>query len=205
MFPYPWEKLEQHMDELGESYFPLVGYGSLINQVSAAKTINVGDDAARQAVIAFGAKRIFNYRMPEKIRENRYGMTPNNRDIAALNCETTYKAKDQFNGILTSVHRDTLDALRDRERHYALRPIIFLEWENLSSKPSVAYIFECLPAESIDDHPYDSNIAPHSLYTQQCREGSRAISQEFLDFFDRTTFLANKTTPLSETALATEL
>ena len=201
-FPYPWEKLEQHMDECGKSYFPLVGYGSLINQVSAAKTINVGHDASRQAVAAFGAKRIFNYRMPASILESRYGMTPQDHDIAALNCETTYDARDQFNGILTRVRRDTLDALRERERHYALRPIVFLEWENLSSKPTVAYIFECLPTEGIDDHPYDSNIAPQPSYTQLCREGSRAISKDFLDFFERTTYLADKTTPLSKTDFA---
>jgi len=204
-FPYPWEGLEDQMDSRDESYFPLVGYGSLINQTSAAKTINVGDDAARQAVVAFGAKRIFNYRMPADLLESRYGMTTADHDIAALNCETTYRVEDMFNGILTSVRRDTLDALRDRERHYGLRPIVYLKWDDLSSTPTVAYIFECLPAEGIAEHPYDSSIAPQPTYTQLCRQGSQAISDDFLGFFDKTTFLADKATPLSETHFANSL
>jgi len=201
-FPYPWNDLERQMDDQGDSYFPLIGYGSLINQASAAKTINVGGDAARKAVIGFGAKRIFNYRMPADLLMERYGMTPENHDIAGLNCETTYNVEDQINGVLTSVRRDTLDALRQRERHYALRPIAYLPWNSPQSTPAIAYIFECLPTEGVADHPYASDIAPQPTYTQLCRDGSKAISDDFLAFFDQTTYLADKITPIAATTYA---
>ncbi|MEM9160334.1 MAG: hypothetical protein AAGB46_14915 [Verrucomicrobiota bacterium] len=195
-FPYPWNDLESFLHEAQMDALPLVGYGSLINQASAGRTINTDESAKRQAVAAYGAIRVFNYRMPERFLHERYGSTEENK-VAALNCEATGNASDAFNGILSHVARQHLPALREREKHYSLKPCLYTPWDAPSDSAEVAYFFELLPNAAIPDHPYDPTVLPHSDYTDICRTGAAAISPDFLNFFDHTTLLADKQTTLA--------
>jgi len=203
-FPYPWEGLEDALRERGLDALPLVGYGSLISEVSARATIDVGETADRRAVAAFGAKRLFNYRMPGELLERRYGVPRDSREAAALNCETTGDPADALNGILTQVHAKDLDPLRERERHYGLRPALWLPWGDWRAAPRVAYLLECLPENGAPGHPYSADIDPQPEYVRTCREGARAISEAFLRFFDATAFLADRTTPLARSRYVRE-
>ena len=200
-FEYPWHGLKDFMDSRGMSSLPLVGYGSLINKESAERTINVDGVAARRAVRAYGAIRVFNYRMPEKLLQERYGTPVSSINVSALNCEISGRAGDQFNGILTQVSRDRLGALREREKSYALKPVVYRPWESSSEALEVAYVFELLPDKNGKPTPYDESIFPHIAYTRLCQEGALAISAEFLAFFNETCFLADKKTRLSGYAL----
>ncbi len=196
-FAYPWVGLESFMDASGMSLLPLIGYGSLINAASAGRTINVGSDSDRTAVIAYGAVRVFNYRMPSDMLAERYGTPETSRFVAALNCEISGRASDTFNGILTQVKRDRLDPLRDREKGYALKPVVYRPWDQPEASLEVAYIFELLSSPDGRLNPYDESIFPHVAYTQLCQEGAEAISPEFLSYFNATSFLADKETALA--------
>ncbi len=200
-FAYPWGDLEAFLDSAGLVSLPLVGYGSLINRESAGRTIDVDGAADRKAVKAFGALRVFNYRMPAKMLEQRYGTPANSKYVAALNCEVSGKTVDQFNGILTHVGRDRLDALRERERAYSLKPVVYHSWDKPEEALSPAYILELLPDGRGGSNPYDTSIFPHQAYTRLCQEGASAVSAEFLSFFNDTCFLADKITRLSNYSL----
>ena len=58
---YPWTGLEDFLEEQKKTTLKIVGYGSLINDQSAAVTVTV---RSRIPVIAFGVYRIFNYLIP---------------------------------------------------------------------------------------------------------------------------------------------
>lgn len=197
-FTYPWDDLEQFLSESGIPQLPLIGYGSLINKASAARTINTDGTAGRIPVLAYGAIRVFNYRMPPAYLNERYGTPENSNYIAALNCERTGKAADQFNGILTHIAPNHFEAFRDREKDYALEPVVYQLWSQPESKPEVAYMLELLPGDGSESDRYDSTILPHIAYTQLCQEGALAISDRFLRVFNETTWLADKETRLSQ-------
>lgn len=197
-FAYPWDGLEEWLDKTDRSKLPLIGYGSLINQQSAGRTINVDGSAKRQAVKAFGAKRVFNYRMPTKLLEERYQTPLDSREVAALNCEVTSAVSDEFNGILTHVEFERLDQLREREKHYSLKPVVYHHWDGNETGLRVAYILELLPDNTVPNNPYDSTILPHKEYTKLCQEGALAVSKTFLQHFSTTCLLADKKTSLSE-------
>lgn len=197
-FTYPWNELEKWLDKTSRPKLPLIGYGSLINQQSAGRTINVDDSAKRQAVKAFGAKRVFNYRMPATLLTDRYDTPLDSREVAALNCELTSEASDEFNGILTHVESNRLDQLREREKHYSLKPVVYHDWDGNENNLQVAYILELLPNDKIPNNPYDSTILPHKEYTKLCQKGALAVSETFLEHFDATSLLADKKTSLTE-------
>lgn len=200
-FSHPWHGLEDFLKKAGLNSLALIGYGSLINQQSAGRTINVDGSANRQAVFAYGAIRVFNYRMDPEFLNERYGSPHSSNHVAALNCELTGRAKDQFNGILTHVNIDSLEPLREREKGYALRPVVYHAWGDSEGKLEVAYFLELLPDPDAEFHRYDSSILPHIHYTKLCQEGALAISQSFLEFFNETSFLADKVTRLSTYSL----
>jgi hypothetical protein len=200
-FTYPWEGLESFLSESKLSSLPLVGYGSLINEASAARTINTDTSARRAPVVAYGAIRVFNYRMSPAYVNERYGTPESSKHLAALNCERTGRGEDRFNGILTHVAPDTLGAFRDREKDYALQPVVYQLWDQPDSKPQVAYILELKPGDGSEGDRYDSTILPHIDYTRLCQTGAQAISEAFLDYFNKSTFLADKETSLLEYAL----
>ena len=195
-FNYPWDGLESFLED-GMINLPLIGYGSLINEASAARTINTDDSAGRVPVKAYGAIRVFNYRMTPTLLNERYGTPAHSNYIAALNCERTGEARDQFNGILTHISPDHLEAFREREKEYALKPVVYQIWDEPSSSPQVAYILELLPGSGDEDDRYDPSILPHIDYTLLCQEGAQAISNSFLKGFNETTFLADKQTTLN--------
>src|SRR5271154_1143838 len=85
-FKYPWEDFEKRIHELGTERLSLVGYGSLLNPQSAAKSVRNTPSNGHPPVVALGARRVFNYRMPDGIFEQ-YGAEPGARDRAALNAE----------------------------------------------------------------------------------------------------------------------
>lgn len=196
-FAYPWEGLETSLNEKGMDRLPLIGYGSLINEASAARTINTGESAARIPVKAYGAIRVFNYRMPTAYLNERYGTPVDSNHIAALNCERTGNAADQFNGILTHIEPDHFTAFREREKDYSLKPVVYRPWDRPEANLETAYILELLPKNGEKQDRYDSSILPHIAYTRLCQAGALSVSESFLATFNETTLLADKKTQLS--------
>ncbi len=77
-YVYPWAGLTGGVR--------LVGYGSLLNAASAARTLAPG--GARRPVLAFGARRLFDCEMSAGALQ-RYGAGADSRGGAALNVRIT--------------------------------------------------------------------------------------------------------------------
>lgn len=197
-FPFPWESLAQYAESFPEKTIPIVGYGSLISEVSAAQTIKeVG--TKRTPCMAYGCRRVFNYRMPKAVAE-RYEVDSDSAERAALNVEVTGNASDVINGILIGLNCSDIPALLSREFGYDLKPVACLPWENFqNAKPSLAYV---LSAPDVAAKPewqvVDKAVLPEPAYAKICADGARSHSPEFLDFYYRTTFLADKVTSLEQ-------
>jgi len=191
---YPWAGLEGGVR--------LVGYGSLLNAASAARTLTT----ARRGlpIVAFGARRLFDYVMTPGA-EGRYGTPPDPRARAALNVRLTGALGDAVNGLLFDVPAGDVEALRLREIDYDLEPVVCLPWQRFDESPFVAHILTC-PARSLrqrgqapaDGSPQPSPLLPHPHYYQVCREGAASVSEEFLRFFLASTFLADGLTSATE-------
>lgn len=195
VYLYPWESLERDLETRGLSRFPIVAYGSLINIKSVAVTLQDKSLGQRRPVIAFGARRLFNYKMPKDNR--RYGPTTG-RYRAALNLRTTDNIDDVVNGILFEITLGEIPAMRAREIGYDLVPVATIGWNETEDPVFLAYILRC-PDEPLGGKRLTSdNIVPHRQYYLICRGGAREISENFLRFWLATTYLADGVTPVSQ-------
>ena len=194
VFHYPWASLERELKTQGISKFPMVGYGSLVNIKSAAVTLQDKSLKRNRPVIAFGARRIFNYIMPKNVE--RYGPV-SDHNCAALNVQTTNKITDTVNGILFEITLDEISAIRSREIGYDLVPVATKNWNENKDPPFLAYILRCLDRPHIEKKLTSSNIVPHKKYYLTCRDGALQLGKDFLQFWLVTTYLADGVTPVS--------
>ena len=181
-FDYPWDGLESYLSKSGQEELWLLGYGRLMNQVSASLTLRTTDKDVAKPVVAYGLKRIFNYKMPE-VSYERHGDPKSSRHIAALNVLATGDSKDEVNGVMVRVAFDDLDALRTREVGYDLIAVAGYDWQ--TKEPLEHGIFALSCPEVYQE------ILPHVGYLGICRSGAKAISAAFHDFFIQSTCLAN--------------
>lgn len=142
-FEYPWNGLEEAVTKMPENKLSLVGYGSLLNRDSAAKTIKDTPPEGHPPVLALGARRIFNYVMPEELLEDyrkRYGGNFLPRERAALNVDYTGSPADALNGRLLTVSTADFEDLRKREPGYDLRPVVYVRWGEWDAVPFTGYV-----------------------------------------------------------------
>jgi hypothetical protein len=185
---------------------PLVGYGSLLNQASAARTIH--PSARRQPVTALGARRVFNHRLDNETLR-RYGAIDKRRDpgsvvdpraIAALNVIATGQPEDTLNGVLFEVPAADIPGLCGREEGYDLAPVVCVDFGLPAGGRFPAYILTCPDEPRGGFRRTDNGLTPHWPYLEVCLEGARAVSREFYEVFLATTFLADGRTSLAEWA-----
>lgn len=194
-FAYPWIELEHHLGSQREDSIYLVGYGSLLNPASASRSIRDTPAEGHAPVVTMGARRIFNYQIPQSVFE-RYQEFPSSNDRAALNAEPMSSAL--MNGRLIEMQIDDLPALRVREKAYDLQPVSCIYWHDRASRPFLAYAL-CCPYETFEGERYvDNSLVPFKPYYELCCEGARMVSAEFLNFFLETTFLADRVTTLRD-------
>lgn len=192
-FRYPWKELEIDLQrEQMDSVF-MIGYGSLLNPESAARTISDTPADGHLPVIAWGVKRLFDYDMPDSVIE-RYSVSVDpGKHRAALNTRWTGNTNEVCNGRAISLRVSDLDGLRERENHYDLMPVAWLPWEDLEASISLGFAL-CAPKDSI---AVRTDILPFPPYLKVCREGAAMVSTEFEEFFFQTTYLADGATLLS--------
>jgi len=189
-FPYPWRDLEAWVEHQDSGAVPVLGYGSLVNAESAQRTITRDLPGNRVPVVAFGARREFTYRIPEG--HARYADL-DERARAALNTRVTYLAEDVLNGVVVMVGRDEIEAFREREIAYDLRPLVVMDWHGADADLATTYVLECPDAARDGYHRYNAEILPHAGYYELCREGARSFGDGFLRFWTETTFLGDGT------------
>ncbi|MCP5113940.1 MAG: hypothetical protein GY953_24160 [bacterium] len=185
-YPYPWNGLETSI----RGPLRLVGYGSILNEASAAHTLSSSSLATRRPVVAFGVRRIFNYQGPAG--GGAYGPPESPQHLAALNTRVTSSVEHALNGGLVDIAAADIDPLRRRELEYNLEPVACLDWAAPHDPPFFAYLLECTTARA------NNSLLPHLRYYQVCREGAAGFGPEFLDFFLHSTYLADGVTSVAE-------
>ena len=159
-FTYPWNGLEEAIAKMPESKLLLVGYGSLLNRDSAARTIKDTPREGHPPVLALGARRIFNYVMPEALLKS-YGGNFSPRERAALNVDYTRSPADALNGRLLEVARGDIPSLRKREFGYDLRPVACVRWGQWEALPFTAYVLVATEGRRDGRQVIDDNALPH--------------------------------------------
>jgi hypothetical protein len=191
-YAYPWSGLEDELRRAGSEHFPCIGYGSLVNAESAARTLGPGD---RTRVIAFGVRRVFNYEISERV--SRYGPPASPKSRGALNVIVTGRPEDVVNGLLFRIPVRDLAAFRAREIGYDLVPVPIVPWDRRNEPPTLAYILSC-PDESREGRIRTSvDVLPHRAYYKVCREGAASFGEDFLRFWLDSTYLADGITPVA--------
>lgn len=194
---YPWDGLEGLMEATGLEAFDLVGYGSLLEPDSARRTVPDTPPDGHQPVLAYGARRIFNYVMPSFVVE-RYGLPPDTDRCAALNSTWTGALTDGFNARLIPVRIADVEPLRSREVNYDLAPVVWRPWDDPTAPPRLAYTLAATDRPFVDVVWIRDDVLPCPPYLDVCRSGASRVSSEFDELFVATTVLADGRRPLAE-------
>jgi hypothetical protein len=194
-FDYPWNGLEISARQMPSGKLLLIGYGSLLNRDSAARTIKDTPPKGHTPVVALGAIRIFNYLMPDEAIL-KYGTPPGPKQKAALNMIYTKSPFHGFNGRLLQVDPADIPKLREREFGYDLRPVVCQRWGDWDSASFVAYILVAQKPELGGRKVIDNNALPYPPYARVCRKGAADVSDNFLQIYLNTTYLADLKTQL---------
>ncbi len=178
----------------------LFGYGSLMNVESASRSVTPEAVASMRPVVAFGVKRVFNYKAG---KTDRWGKDQHPLEKAMLNLTPTTSPRNMVNGVLLEVDAENFTRLVERETGYDLVPILVADWDNIKSEnPNVtirvAYTFIASDEIRNGVDYVQTKYYPVRGYLKATREGALAFGQDFLDFWNETTYLANGTTPIKE-------
>jgi hypothetical protein len=191
---HPWTGLETDL-AAGSRVLGLVGYGSLMNAKSAARTVR--PVSAARPVIAFGVRRVFNYIMPDDLLA-KLGRSSVRPARAALNVYPSPDPGDAVNGVYIEVPLEDVPALREREKGYDLRPAACLNWNTPGGEPFVGHILCAPDAPSMGERHTDDTLQPQPEYASLCREGAASFGEEFVAFYLATTFLADRCTTVAD-------
>ncbi|HEX7183086.1 MAG TPA: TIR domain-containing protein [Thermoanaerobaculia bacterium] len=196
-YEYPWTGLEEELASRDQSSIRLLGYGSLLNQESAARTfLSTSPDRFLPAV-AFGVVRLFNYEMPDELR-TRYRPISDPLFRGLLNAYVTGSLTNAANGTLIEVDLNEIDPLRKREVGYDLKPIVCIEWNGREgARPILAYILSCPDRLWKGKRLIGYDLHPHPDYFELCYKGAACFSESFRQFWLETTFLADGETKVA--------
>ena len=199
-YAYPWSGLEAQLAQEPDGRLLLIGYGSLMNLESAAETIEGVNATDFYPVVCVGAKRLFNYRIPDAVLKElaELGGPAQPRELAALNVIPTGRAADLFNGRVVPVAAADLPALRQREYGYHLRSVTCLRWGAWESEPFAAAVLAAEDPVINGRQVIDNTLEPNPAYVAIVDAGTKAVSESFHELFLDTTFLADGKTTLQQ-------
>lgn len=193
---YPNRGYEKILEKYADDKVLLFGYGSLMNKASASKSLKPEAVESMVPVVAFGVKRIFNYKA-SKVDQWGRNLDPLERAMLNLIPTTTYNSI--VNGVVMKVDQEDFRRLVQREVGYDLMPILIADWDSVIAESSsveikVAYTF-IVPDETRNGIDYtQTKYYPVRGYLHASEDGASAFGKTFLKLFDYTSFLANGTT-----------
>lgn len=199
-YPYPISK-DQLIDltkRFNPSRVKFIGYGSLVNKISAGRTLSPNVIDSFKPVLALGGKRTFDRnisnpsRWGEKIRENDTGM---------LNVVPSKNLQQMFNGVAMEVDLAELGRLTEREVGYDLIPIVALNWDEAMDEDLhfphffMAYTFSASSSSRGGKIYISACVNPVPGYSYASMAGAAEYGEAFHQFWIDTTFLADRKTP----------
>ena len=186
---YPW-----NLDELfpnRRAKVSLVGYGSLLNVVSARRSFSDETIALSRPVVVLGAKRIYEYIMSPNGRRV-YGEDTGNGGFGVLNARLSDEPDDWFNGREFLLGVEEFEALLPRESAYDLVPAWAMSWNPSHAEPHLSYFLSCRRDWFGGRKIIQDDLLPHPKYHAVCEEGCRTVSEEFLDAFRASTWVRSE-------------
>lgn len=178
----------------------IFGYGSLINKLSLARSVKQTAVETMHPAIAFGAKRVFNYKIKNTTN---WGDDLHPKERAMLNLVQTVNIANIVNGVTVEVDAEDLNNLVKRETGYDLVPILVASWndvigQNPKLEIQVAYTF--VAAHELRNHiDYTSTeFYPVRGYLHAIQCASKRFGDDFAKMWDSTTYLADGTTKVKE-------
>jgi cation transport regulator ChaC len=202
-FPYlrfPNCEYESILSHFPESEILLFGYGSLINKQSASRSLKPCAIDTMEPAIAFGVKRVFNYQAK---KTDHWGKDQHKKEKAMANLTPSMDISQCVNGVIMKIDHEDLANLIQREKGYDLIPILIAPWKKVQAgaqniEIKIAYTFMA-STEPRDHVTYTSlHYYPIRGYLHAIQDGALEYGEDFLNFWNETTFLANGTTPLTE-------
>lgn len=194
---FPWNSLVEELLTQGIEKIRILGYGSFLCPTSTRRTVPSAPEEGFPPVLGLGAKRVFNYTMPDGLLA-RYNSQEGPREKAALNVVTEGQAGHFITGRLMEVPFQDLPAMRVREKGYHLDPVPFLPWGNSGATIEYAFLFRAdeTPVDGVCH--VDNSLLPHPGYTDLCINGAGTVDDAFKRLFLETSYLADGSTSLDQ-------
>lgn len=195
---FPNLDFEQILKKYPHRKVLIFGYGSLINVQSAAESVSKEALQTMRPAIAFGLKRIFNYKVDDA---SFWGKNQPKNEGAMLNLEPTTTYNHMINGVVMKISPKDLAQLIDRETGYDLVPILVADWDEVVAEDhtvqiKIAYTF-FVPDELREGVDYtQTKYYPVRGYLKATREGAAVFGPKFLHFWNATTYLGDGTTTI---------
>lgn len=200
---YPFLQYPNNGHETLMQHFPsgkvrVFGYGSLINKVSAGRTVKPEAIQSMYPGVIFGAKRIFNY---TATKTDHWGANQHPKEKAMLNLVPSLNFASIVNGVVIEVDAEDLMRLVQREIGYDLVPVLVASWTDIvNRKPpleiQVAYTFVSAP-ELRDHRLYTSTqFYPVRGYLNAIQQANLEYGEAFSSLWDQSTYLADGTTTI---------
>jgi len=163
-----------------------LGYGTLLHQASASNTLRGSDsDLEFVPVRVPGLRRLFNLH-PEHYEESH---KVNSAAIEAAAMNVAFAKDAALNGVVFQTTKDEQQRLDKRERYYHSEKIQVFEFSSGASLGQARF-YICSPDEKWINHN-PKELLPLWRDIVWGRSGAYAISKEFGQFFDETTYLAD--------------
>lgn len=195
---YPNKDYASLLDQYPNKKVLLFGYGSLMNPGSARKSVSKNAVRSTRSVVAFGFKRIFNYKPGDL---SKWGSDVEKNEGAMLNIDPKTTYNHIINGVVMEVNLKDLKALVQREIGYDLVPMLVADWNKVLSEDSSvqiekAYTF-LVPDELRGGKSYtETHSYPLRKYLYIVQEGASLFGTQFLDYWNATTYLSDGTTSI---------
>lgn len=197
---YPSSDIQQILKKYPNGKVLLFGYGSLMNPTSAARSVSPEAVKSMKPALAFGLKRIFNYKAGNV---SRWGSDLPENEKAMLNIEPMTTYNHAINGVVMEVSAKDLAQLVEREVGYDLVPVIVANWDHIilkhcCVKMKIAYTFY-VPDELRQGIDYtQTEYYPVRGYLHAVQDGAAIFGDKFLNYWNKTTYLSDGTTSVKE-------
>lgn len=186
-------------------YYPtrkilVFGYGSLMNKVSAARSIKAEAVDSMETAIAFGVKRIFNYKAAKTVH---WGADQHPQERAMLNLMQTLNISSLANGVTIEVDVEDFSSLVQRETGYDLVPILVMraaDMENENPEPEIRVAYTFVAVNELRNHVNYTHTKYYPVrgYLHAVQEAAATHGEKFACMWNRTTYMADGTTTIGE-------
>ncbi len=185
-----WDDFRNEFDRLEVEALPFIGYGSLINQIDARRTLR--DERDAEAIIGFGGKRVFKISTKGLMNLRGLPTVGHENEEAVVALDPIFDPNHTFNGMVFDVKRNEVDALQKRESVYQIKKVPYIKVDHLMSGQ--------LAVESAYALVYPQNdgllLKPHLNYLFLILEGH--IEMDATRFFVETTYLSDGKTTIAQ-------